>query len=208
MIQVPALVVAILTVSLNLKVASKDTSDLMAKIRRIDFTGALFLVLAVFTLLYGLDRGGNVSWDDPITLSVLAGSAALWILFEVVEIHFAKEPFAPKRIIANRALIASNLCNFFVTAIGMCIIFHLALYVQAVAGRKASEAGVALIPSVTTSVIGSLSCGIIMQKSGKYYWLTVGCFILQAIGTMIVALSTGPLLASIIAAVIGKFLLY
>ena len=200
----PALVLAILTVSITLKIAHKDNSDFSAKIKRVDFTGALFLVIAVFTLLYGLDRGGNVSWNDPLTISALVGSAIMWILFEVVEVYLAKEPFAPSRIVANPSLIASNLCNFLVTAIGICVTFHLALYVQAAAGKNASEAGIALIPSVIAAVIGSLSCGIIMQKTGKYYWLTVLCFIFQAIGSTIIALSTGAILESIAVAVIGK----
>ena len=51
--------------------------------------------------------------------------------------------------------------------------FHLALWFQAVAGHSAAEAGMRLLPGILGAVSGSLLGGVIMQKTGKYYWLTV-----------------------------------
>lgn len=82
-------------------------------IKRVDFLGAFILVTAVFFLLFGLDRGSNVSWSKPIVIASLSVSIPLFAIFILVEQKFAKEPFAPGRIIFERSLFASYLCNFF-----------------------------------------------------------------------------------------------
>lgn len=205
LIQVPFTALAILVVSLLLKLPKKDTSDLASKLRRIDFFGAVTLVLTVFTLLFGLDRGGNISWTERTTvLSLLASFVAL-LLFAFAEMHpsVAREPFAPKRIIAHRSLAAAYLCNFFGFGSSMCTIFNIALYFQAVAGRSASQAGFGLLPAIFGGVSGSLASGILMQRTGKYYWLTAGAYIAEFGGTILISLMTGVVVHNAIGTTFG-----
>lgn len=178
--------------SFSLRLPRKDSSDLTSKLRRIDFLGAVTLVLAVFSLLFGLDRGGNISWSNSITIASLLTSAVMFVLFGLVEMHpaLAREPFAPKRIIVHQSLSAAYLCNLLGIASAMCTIFHIALYFQAVAGRTAAQSGLALLPPIFGGVAGSLSSGILMQKTGKYYWLTVVAFFAEFTGTGAISLLT------------------
>ena len=69
LLQVPITFTAIVsvTLALHLPKTEKD-SDMMAKFKRIDWAGAIFLILTVFRLLFGLNRGGNVSWSDRLTI--------------------------------------------------------------------------------------------------------------------------------------------
>ena len=205
LIQVPFTLLAILVVSFMLTLPKNDTSNLSQKLQRIDFFGAITLVLAVFTLLFGLDRGGNISWSDTTTLVSLSLSAATFILFGLVETHpsVAREPFAPKRIIAHRSLAAAYLCNLFGFASSMCTVFHAALYFQAVAGRSAAQAGLGLLPAILGGVSGSLASGIVMQKTGKYYWLTVGAYAAEFVGTIGIALMTGVIVHDDVGNAIG-----
>ncbi len=140
------------------------------------------MVCAVFALLLGLDHGSNVSWSSPLTIASLSASLPLFILFVVVEESLAAEPFAPGRIIFERSLFACYLCNFFSFGGWLSILFYLPLFFQAVNGFSASQAGVRLLPGIVAGVTGSLFGGILMKRTGKYYWLTVTAYALLALG--------------------------
>ncbi|ESK86086.1 mfs multidrug transporter [Moniliophthora roreri MCA 2997] len=202
-IQCPAIAIAFCSVSLALDLAPPETSDFKAKIKRVDFGGALSLVLTIFFFLYGLERGGNISWNDNYTIGALVASAVLFLVFGVIEIKLAKEPFAPKRIIFNRGLIASYLVNFFGIASQMAMVFHVSLYLQAVRSMSPSQAGLWLVPSIFGGVSGSLVGGLVIQATGRYYWVTVAGYFLQTMGLMEVTLSAGVLFTSVISLAIG-----
>ncbi|KAF8629380.1 hypothetical protein AX17_005676 [Amanita inopinata Kibby_2008] len=196
LIQVPLAVVAIAAVTLALHLPSVGNSDLSASFKRVDFGGAITLVLTIFFLLFGLDRGGNTSWSDRITAASLIAFVAFGTLFGFIEMSFAKEPFAPKRIIVNRSLIAAYLVNFFGMAAGMTQLFHVSLYLQAVQGKTASEASLWLIVSVAGALFGSLTGGLIIQHTGKFYAITVIGYLTLLAGTVVVFLSSGIAVAS------------
>ncbi|KAF8885359.1 major facilitator superfamily domain-containing protein [Infundibulicybe gibba] len=182
LLQVPVSLLAILAVSLALHLPKTTTSDFRTKIKRVDFGGALTLVLAVFFLLFGLDRGGNISWKT---------------------MKYAREPFAPRRIIANGSLLGSYLTNFFGTAAGVSLIFHVSLYLQAVQGKTASQTSLWLVSSVAGSLTGSLVGGIMIQATGKFYTITLAIYIGLLAGTIITTLATGVLVQSQIGVGIG-----
>lgn len=186
MIQVPLAVAAIISVSVALKLPQRDTEDFRAKLKRIDFAGAITLVSGVFFLLLGLDRGGNVAWSDKLTIASLCAFVVLFVLFVFIETRYASEPFAPKAIVANPALVASYFANFFCAGTGLTLSFMLTLYFQAVKGRTAGEAGVVLLPAIVAGVSGSLIGGGIMQATGKYYWLTFTVFVVMIVGQVLI----------------------
>ncbi|KKA17631.1 hypothetical protein T310_8428 [Rasamsonia emersonii CBS 393.64] len=171
--QAPICLAAFISVSLLLKLPVKDKGDWRAKLRRIDFLGAVILVTAVSGFLLGMDRGSNVSWSLPITIVSLSVSAVLFIAFVLVEIYVAAEPFAPGHIIFDRTLVACYACNFFSFGGWLAALFFLPLFFQAVDGVSATIAGVRLIPQVCAGVSGSLFAGFMMRWTGKFYWITV-----------------------------------
>ena len=189
--QAPMCAVALVGVALVLKLPKQESSDWKTKLRRIDFSGAIVLVAAIILLLLGLDRGSNISWSAPITIASLCISFPLFFLFAFVELKLAAEPFAPGRIIFDRSLIACYLCNFFAFGSWMTVLFYIPLFYQAVDGFSATQAGVRLLPNVVGAVSGSLSGGLLMQRTGKYYWLTVVAFSTTTLGTLLVILCTG-----------------
>ncbi|EDR06887.1 member of the major facilitator superfamily [Laccaria bicolor S238N-H82] len=196
LIQVPIALIAIIAVSLALHLPKVESGGYKAKLKRVDFLGAISLVSAVFFLLFGLDRGGNVSWNDKLTIYSLCAFFVAFVTFAFVEMKWASEPFAPKRIIVNRSLISSYLVNFFGIASGFTMIFYIALYFQAVQGRSASEAGIWLLFSVGGSLTGSLCGGLIIQATGKYYLLTLASYIVFFLGTTSTTLSSGVIVTS------------
>lgn len=134
----------------------------------------------------------------------LVTSSVLFILLCTIEMYLAKEPFAPKRIVVNRTLIAPYLVNFFGMGSAVTMIFHISLYFQAVQAKTAVEAGLLLLPSIGAGVVGSLAGGLIMQATGKFYWLTVAGYFSLFAGTNIIILTTGVVVHSFTGIAIGR----
>ncbi|KAJ7184727.1 member of the major facilitator superfamily [Mycena filopes] len=204
--QVPVIIVAFVTVSFALHLPHTDTSDIKSKIRRVDFPGALSLVLCVFFLLFGLDRGGNIAWNDQYTILALSFFAAFFVLFAFVELSWAAEPFAPRRIIAHPSLIGAYMVNFFGLMSSFSMIFHVSLFYQAVLGKSPSEVGFWLLPTVVAGVVGSLTGGLIIQATGRYYWVTVGAYVAMVLGMVGTTLEAGIIAKSAVGVAVATFI--
>lgn len=183
--------VAFVAVSFILKVPKIEHSHWKIKLARIDFLGAFMLVVAVFTILVGLDHGSNVAWRSYWTLIPIGISVVFFILFILVEMNVATHPFAPGHVIFERTMTACYACNFFAFGGWMATIFYVPLYFQAVDGLSATAAGLRLIPGIMGSVSGSLSAGLLMQKTGKYFWLTIIAYGLLVVGQIPIILFSG-----------------
>lgn len=183
--QAPICVIAFVTVATVLKLPARENADWKGKLRRIDFLGAFVLIVAVLGVVFGLDRGSNVSWAMPLTVVPLCISAVFFILFILIEVRFAAEPFAPGHIVFNRAFLANYACNFFSFGGWLAALFYIPLYFQAVDGVSATVAGLWLLPSIFSSVSGSLFAGFMIKWTGRYFLLTIaayGLFILGVTG--------------------------
>ncbi|KAL9018750.1 MAG: hypothetical protein Q9185_003980 [Variospora sp. 1 TL-2023] len=204
--QAPMCALAFLSVTFVLHLPKRESAGWKKKLARVDFLGAFVLVSAVFTLLLGLDRGSNDSWTILVTIVSLSISFPLFILFALVEQRFAAEPFAPSRIIWDRSLVACYLCNFFSFAGYLSVIFYIPLFFQAVDGLTATQASVRLLPTIIAGVCGSLFGGLLMQKTGRYYWLTVIAYSMLFVGVLIIMLFSDLIMNSTYGIAVGLVL--
>ena len=129
--QAPLCALAFVVVAFVLKLPKADSSHWKIKLKRVDFLGAFVLVGAVFTLLLGLDRGSNESWTASVTIASLCVSLLSFVLFVLVELNIAAEPFAPGRVVFGKSLFACYLCNFFSFGGYFAVLFYLTLFFQA-----------------------------------------------------------------------------
>ncbi|CAG8898069.1 unnamed protein product [Penicillium egyptiacum] len=201
--QFPLCIIAFIAVSFLLKLPLRESAHWKTKLRRIDFLGAVVLVGAVLGFLLGLDRGSNVSWKLPLTIASLAVSAVLFVIFILVEIYLAAEPFAPGHIIFNRTFFACYGCNFFSFGGWIAALFYIPLYFQAVDGVSATTAGLRLLPSILSGVFGSVFAGVLMKWNGKYYWLTVAAYAFLTTGVFCIYLFSGGVVASTVPMICG-----
>lgn len=174
LIQVFLCLIAIVSVGLFLHLPKRQSGmPWIKQLPRIDILGALLLIMTIFGILFGLDRGSNVSWRDPLTIGSLCAAVPLSIAFVVVETRFAIEPFTPGHVIFDKALVACYIQNFFGYAAFTALIFHLPLFFQVILGMTPAQAGTGLIPAAVSVVVGTLVGGFTMKKTGKFYWLAV-----------------------------------
>ncbi|KAJ7613841.1 member of the major facilitator superfamily [Mycena polygramma] len=195
LMQVPAVVVAFITVSFALQLPHTETSDFKTKLKRVDFSGALSLVFCVFFLLFGLDRGGNIAWDDKYTVAALSAFAVFFALFAFVELVWASEPFAPHGASSPTDRLSARIC----------MIFHVSLFFQAVLGKSPSEVGFWLVPTVFGGVIGSLSGGLFIQATGRYYWITFYAYLTMAVSMLGIVLEAGIVTTSAVGIAFGEY---
>ncbi|KAL4949405.1 major facilitator superfamily-domain-containing protein [Aspergillus filifer] len=201
--QFPLCIIAFTAVYIVLDLPAPEDSHWKDKLRRIDFPGAIVLIGAVLGFLVGFDRGSNVSWTMPLTIVSLSVSAFLFVLFVVVEIYYAAEPFAPGHIIFDRGFVAAYGCNFFSFGGWLSALFYLPLYFQAMDGLSATGAALRLIPCIFAGVFGSLFAGFMMKWTGKYYWLTIIGYTLLTLGCTLIFLFSGIITNSLVPIIIG-----
>ena len=193
LIQVFLCLIAIASVGLLLHLPKRQSETPWRKqLPRIDILGALLLVLVIFGLLFGLDRGSNVSWRNPLTIGSLCASVPLSIAFLVVETRFAVEPFTPGHVIFDKGLFACYIQNFCGYAAFTALIFYLPLFFQVNLQMTPAQAGASLIPAAISGVAGTLLGGIILKKTGKFYGLAIIATTAATLGSLPIALA--PLL--------------
>jgi EmrB/QacA subfamily drug resistance transporter len=135
---------------------------------KIDYLGALILVLAVTTVLlatsvYGPENG----WTDSKTLTVFGSGILLTLLFLWQETR-AKEPILPLRLFKNHTFSLTSVLGFIIGAGMFGAIVMLPLYLQVVKGNSATEAGLKLIPLMLGIVSMSIFSGKRITTTGKY----------------------------------------
>ena len=151
--------VAILVVCVADETSVPERSDWKVKVAQIDFGGAAALVLAVSTLLIGLDHGSNRAWASSVTILCLIASAMFIAGLGYIELSVAREPFVPSFVLRDRTLLASSICNFLAYGAALSMTYYLPLYWQAAEGLSATDAALRLLPGIIVGTAGSPIAG-------------------------------------------------
>lgn len=163
--------------------------SLREKIKRIDFLGALTLVVGLALLLLALNWGGSVHpWNSGIIIGLLCGGGAIILVFLLIEGRQAIEPIMPFRLFKTRTNIACLSSAFFLGAVFFIVMFYMPLYFQIVRHRSATAAGLEMLPIVGGLLIASILSGFMISKFGQYRpFIWIG-FILMTTGTGLLTL--------------------
>jgi MFS family permease len=142
---------------------------LLAKAKRLDPIGLLFLVPSIICLILALQWGGTkYSWSSARIIVLLVVFALAFIAFLFIEYKFPDTAMAPPRVVLNRSVGSSLFFTFMSSGGIMCIVYYLAIWFQAAQGQTAREAGIRTIPLVVSLVIFGIVMGITIQKIGYY----------------------------------------
>ena len=135
---------------------------------KIDYLGALILVLAVSAVLLAVSvYGPEDGWADSRTLTVFGLGIFLTLSFLWQETR-AKEPILPLRLFKNHTFSLTSALGFIIGAGMFGAIVMLPLYLQVVKGNSATSAGLKLIPLMLGIVSMSIFSGKRITTTGKY----------------------------------------
>jgi EmrB/QacA subfamily drug resistance transporter len=166
LVQVPFVAISCVLVAVTVKIPVKETDT--SRIKRVDFLGALTLIISLVLLLLGVNAGGNqVPWTHPLVLTSLPLSAVFLLIFIYVEDRIASEPVIPVRLLLDRTVSSACLTNWFATMGVFGLLYYVPLYFQ-VQGYSATAAGVRLVPQAVGTALGSLGSGMLMRATGRY----------------------------------------
>jgi len=127
-------------------------------------------------LVYALTRATSDGWGAPVTIALLAASAALVVSFVVIELR-SRWPLLPLRIFRSRTLSAANAAMAIVGATAFSEFFVLTLYLQDVLHYSAIQSGVAFSAFALTVVVVSNVAQLIVGRIGVRPTLTVGLLV-------------------------------
>jgi EmrB/QacA subfamily drug resistance transporter len=135
---------------------------------RLDIVGGALMVGAALALMLALTWGGvRYGWASWSIVSLLVGSAVLWILF-VARLLTAREPFIPVVILRGRVTSAITCASFFAIGTVIGVTIYTPLYCQVVLGASASASGLVLIAFMVGTTVGSLAAGRLIVRLTHY----------------------------------------
>ncbi|WP_326612415.1 DHA2 family efflux MFS transporter permease subunit [Streptomyces scopuliridis] len=141
------------------------TESRTERVRRLDLPGAMLVTAGLATVAYGIVQTEEQGWGAAATLLPLVGGALLLGAFVAVEAR-TKAPLMPLGLFRVRAVSAANAAMFVCGAASFSMWFFMTVYAQNVLGYTPLDAGLALIPSSLSIVLGSKLAPRLMPRVG------------------------------------------
>ncbi|NUR26987.1 MAG: MFS transporter [Catenulispora sp.] len=171
---------------------------------KIDWLGALSMVVGVSCLLLALSwGGGEYAWGSATIIGLFVAGGLFTALFLWIESR-AQEPILPLRLFKNRTFTLANAAGF-VVGFGMFGgIIYIPLYLQIVKGASPTESGLLMLPMMAGIIITSIVVGQATARMGRYKWFPVFGIAILSVGLLLFAFlgATSPLWVAFIYMVI------
>jgi EmrB/QacA subfamily drug resistance transporter len=133
--------------------------------QKIDWAGAVTLIISVVSLMFALELGGKeYDWYSVQIISLFASFLIFFVTFFIVELK-AAEPILPLWLFKRRLFATSQILSFLYGGTFIILTVFIPIFVQAVYGGTAKNAGLILTPMMLGSVAGSSIGGIFLTKT-------------------------------------------
>jgi EmrB/QacA subfamily drug resistance transporter len=137
---------------------------------RIDYWGAVWLVVALVPLLIVAEQGREWGWASGRSIASYVIGVTGIVLFILAERRIGDDALLPLRLFRGRTFGVGSILNF---VVGMGMFGGLAalpLYMQIVKGYSPTAAGLLLLPMVIGIMSGTISSGQFIARTGRYIW--------------------------------------
>jgi EmrB/QacA subfamily drug resistance transporter len=156
--------------------------------QKIDWWGAILLVIAIVSLMFALEFGGKeYTWDSAVIMSLFASFVVFFAVFLWVETK-ASDPIINLSLFKNRLFATTQGIGLFYGAVFILATMYLPIFVQGVFGGAATNAGLILIPLMLGVVAGSQIGGRTINLApyrnimlGSGFFLFIGMYLLGTI---------------------------
>ena len=141
---------------------------------RIDYLGAVLVVLTAATTLLGLTLGGtSYPWDSPNILGLFAVGGVSLGIFLWIETR-ATNPILPLHLFRIHSFRIAALASFVMSTAFLGVVMFMPLYMQVVQGINATQSGFALLPLMSGLIATSIICGRLVTRTGRYKPFMIG----------------------------------
>lgn len=186
-INIPIGLAALYVLATRVPESTNDDLD-----HRLDYGGAISVVIALAALTFGFLKIPEIGWEWPVYVSLAGGMIAL-IVFIIIE-RRSDHPMVPLGLFRNRTFTGANVLTFFLYAALAAGLLFLSLNLIQVQGYRQLQAGLSLLPF--TLLMASLAryVGGLVDRFGPR-WLLVGGPFLAGVGFVLLAqvgLTDGP----------------
>jgi EmrB/QacA subfamily drug resistance transporter len=135
---------------------------------RIDWPGAVALIVGLVPLLTVAEQGREWGWDSGRAFLCYAVGAIGLVAFIFAERAYKDEALLPLRLFRNRTVAVGSMSS---TIVGMAMfggLLTVPLYLQIVKGSTPTVAGLQMIPFVIGIMAGSITSGQLIARTGRY----------------------------------------
>lgn len=153
---------------------------------KIDWFGAIFVVLSIGALMLALTFGNDDGWTSPTVIGLFAFALVTGIMFLFIE-RAVKEPILPLSLFSIRAFTTTTIASFVISMAFMGTIVYLPLYLQLGLGIQATNSGMLLLPLMAGLILSATLSGRFVTKTGKYKSMMMGGAIMQFLGIFLMS---------------------
>jgi len=135
---------------------------------RIDWPGALALIVGLVPLLIVAEQGREWGWGSGRSIACFLTGALGLVLFLLAERRYGDEALLPLRLFRGRTFAVGSGSSFI---LGMAMfggLLVLPLYLQIVKGASPTKAGLLTLPLVMGIMAGSIIAGQAIARTGRY----------------------------------------
>jgi EmrB/QacA subfamily drug resistance transporter len=147
---------------------------------RFDWLGAGVAVMAVGGVAFGVIRGQDRHWEDPLAWAALAIGLVAMVAFPILMAR-RPNPLVPLGLFRRRAFATINLSTLLIYGALYTVFTFQGLFLQGVLGYSATAAGVVGLPTGILLTVLSTRVGALAGRYGARPFLVVGP-LLMAVG--------------------------
>ncbi|HET6937056.1 MAG TPA: MDR family MFS transporter [Nocardioides sp.] len=161
LVNVPVGIVALVVVYRTLHLSHTK------RVVRIDWWGAVALVVALVPLLTVAEQGREWGWGSPRSVTAYVVGGLGLVAFYLAERAMGDDALIPLRLFRIRAATITILASVAIGAAMFGGILILPLYMQIVHGASPTRAGLLMLPMVLGMMSGALFSGNIIARTGR-----------------------------------------
>jgi EmrB/QacA subfamily drug resistance transporter len=136
--------------------------------QKIDWWGAVTIVMAVVPILLVAEQGREWGWSSPLAITMYSFGLVGVVSFILIERRMGDAALLPLKIFKEPTFARTQIMGFII-GIGMFGgMITLPLILQVVYGASPTEAGLLMLPMVAGLMTASITSGRLMSKTGKY----------------------------------------
>lgn len=162
--------------------AKKHLPETQPQQLKVDHFGAIFSVLGMGSIVYGLIRSADFGWGDLLVWGCLALGAGLIVAFVQIE-KTVPQPLVPLRLFMSGQRSGANLARALFVGSMAAFWFFISQFLQIVKGLNALQTGMAFLPMTLASFAIAFFVPRLSKRFGETPFLAGG-LITVSIGTL------------------------